>query len=59
MPRVQTKYFSCEVCNKIVINVLWYSDSIARNKLLITSTNPTGNNLTAWKCVLTDVVHFK
>ena len=42
-----TKCFSRDVCNKIVVNVLWHSCSIARNKLPIIFTNPTGNNLTA------------
>ena len=51
-----TKCFSRDVCKKIVVNVLWYSCSIARNKLLIIFTNPTGNNLTAnifWQMLCT------
>ena len=56
MPHVQIKHYLCDVCNKIIVNVLWYSYFVARNKLLIISTNPTGNNLTAnvfWQMLCT------
>ena len=51
-----TKCFSRDVCNRIVVNVLRHSCSIARNKLPIIFTNPTGNNLTAnifWQMLCT------